>query len=186
MKYDLENQEKITEDKKEVSESKNRSGHKIHISYKVHNPENYISHADSNTVDINHIIPGTVFEDLDMSHKDFSELPASLQNCKKVVDLNVSYSKIKDFKNCPPVDEIYAIGCKDLESLEGCYKGVKKIHLDHPRNLKYIPDDIPDHVIKGISEAKIAECKANWRTMGQGSSIGQKLLELVHAFTYMR
>ena len=185
MKYNLENHEEITENKEETK-SKDHTVHKIHISHKVHNPETNTSHKEGKTLDINHIIPGTVFEDLNMSHKDFSELPASLQNCKKVVDLNVSYSKIKNFKNCPPVDEIYAIGCKELESLEGCYEGVKKIHLDNPRNLKYIPDYIPDYVIKGISEAKIAECKANWRTMNQESSIGKKLLELVHAFTYMR
>jgi len=137
--------------------------------------------------DINNIVAGTVFKELNASHKDFIEFPASFANCKVKESFVCSCCRrLTTFQNCPPAEEIYCIGNTNLESLEGCYKGVKKIYIDRCYKLKYIPNYIPDCAIKGLSAEKIAECKANWRAMNQQKTFLDKIRDTINSFTHSR
>jgi len=149
--------------------------------------EDCVTDIHGSVHDINNIIPGTVFKELDVSHKDFTEFPASFANCKVKESFVCSCCRrLTTFKNCPRAEEIYCIGNTNLETLEGCYKGVKKIYIDRCYNLKYIPDYIPDCVIRGLSAEKIAECKANWRAMNQQKTFLDKIRDTINSFTHSR
>jgi len=117
-----------------------------------------------NVYDINHIPAETVLKDLDFSRMEITEFP-DLSSC--VVKRNFICFGCKfliSLKGCPKeVEKIICSNCPSLISLEGCPKDVKEIDCFGCGNLKYIPDYIPDEVIKGLPKERIAECKANWR-----------------------
>ena len=138
--------------------------------------------------DIRNIIAGTVFRNLNILRKDFTEFPDSLANCRVTEDFVCAYCHdVINFKNCPKAEVIYCIGNSSLESLDGCYEGVKSIYIDRCYNLRSIPAYIPDCAIKGLSTEKIAECKANWEKEHQQTSLLSKIHEAItSAFTHSR
>lgn len=138
--------------------------------------------------DIRNIIAGTVFRNLDILRQDFTKFPAALASCKVEEDFVCAYChNLVDFKNSPKAKVIYCIGNSSLESLEGCYEGVKSIYIDRCYNLKYISPQIPDCIIKGLPTEKIAECKANWEKEHQEKPLLSKIREaVISAFTHSR
>ena len=117
---------------------------------------------NGNLHNINNIPDGTVFDELDLSGMDFTELP-DLSKCviKKLIIRDCK--NLTSLKNLPNyIKEIDCSGCSSLTSLEGCPKGVKRINCTCCHHLIYIPDYIPDDAIEGISEGGIIQFKSNW------------------------
>ena len=92
-------------------------------------------------------------------------------------------SSLTSLEGCPEsVKEINCWGCSSLSSLEGCPRDVKEVNCYGCNNLKYIPDYIPDEVIKGLSKEKIAECKANWLAKNKEEATKNKLGGIISSF----
>ncbi len=129
-----------------------------------------------------HIPEGAVFDVLDLSWERFTEFPRKLStltvrllDCwgasitslkglpKGLKELVCSNTRITSLEGLPQgLKELHCCSTS-ITSLEGVPRGIKEIWCFGCNNIKYIPDYIPDEVIAGLSEKKIAECKANWR-----------------------
>ena len=136
-----------------------------------------------NVYDVRRIPPGTVFENLDLSDMDFTELPKVLSTCTVKGWFKCCRTDISSLKNSPKVEGtidvsgcknfrsfyglrkgaqwIYCAHCPSLNSLEGCYGGVRIVNCQDSA-IKYIPDYISDRAIFGMFRKDIAGCRANW------------------------
>jgi len=120
---------------------------------------------NGNLHSIYNIPEGTVFENLDVSGVDFTELPASLAKCTVLGCFDChDCAKLTSIKNLPKgIKKLDCHNCKCLLSLEGCHKDVEVVNCFECFGLKYIPEYISDDAIEYMSQEKITECKANWR-----------------------
>jgi len=127
--------------------------HKLDISRDAQNIR-LCKDIDGKLHDIYNIPEGTVFEDLDLSGMNFTELPASLANCtvkgrlicnsciylkslknlpKGVTEIDCSYcTDLNTLEGCSDsVETIVCRGCTSLPSLKGCGKNVKRIDVSY-------------------------------------------------------
>ena len=120
---------------------------------------------NGNLHSIYNIPEGTVFENLDVSGVDFTELPASLAKCTVLGCFDChDCAKLTSIKNLPKgIKKLDCHNCKRLLSLEGCHKDVEVVNCFECFGLKYIPEYISDDAIEYMSQEKITECKARWR-----------------------
>ena len=84
------------------------------------------------------------------------------------------------------IEEICCHACKRLTSLEGLPKGIRKINCTSCGNLKYIPDYIPNDIIKGLSKAEIALCRANEWIKNKKANLKVKLADITNSITRTR
>ena len=168
--------------------------------------------TDGNLHSIYNIPAGTVFDYLNLSGLDFTELPEVLSTCTvKSLYLN-NCTSLKSLKNCPKgvkrleisgctsltslkgcpdsVESIYCPFCTSLETLEGCSKNAKEISCYGCDKLKYIPYYIfgrmTKNTIKGLPKSKIAECKAGWLKKNNIKATKTNLIKIISAITHLR
>lgn len=140
-----------------------------------------------NVYDINHIPAKTVFIHLDFSSMKMTEFP-DLSSCEVKRNFICFGCKfLTSLKGCPQkVEKIICSHCPSLISLEGCPKDVKSVCCLGCDNLKYIPDYIPDEVIKGLPKERIAECKANWRAKNKEEATRNALGKVISSIPHTR
>ena len=149
---------------------------------------------------IYNIPEGTVFDNLDLSGMDFTELPdlskctikgkLDLRNCSNLTslkglpeglrELNCSSCKsLRSLEGCPEsVEEIDLSECDSI-SLEGCPKGIKEILFFGSFKPKYIPDYISDKVFRtflgeggDLSRTIVAAGKVRWKMKNTKVALG--------------
>jgi len=116
----------------------------------------YFKDIHGNVYDINHIPPGTVFEDLDLSCMKFTELPEVLTTCTVKRRFDCSYCiHLTSLKNLPKgVRILDCNNCWSLSSLEGCHDSVEVLICHDCHNLPSL---------KGISKKlRKLDCSVCW------------------------
>lgn len=95
-----------------------------------------VKDINGNVYDLRHIPEGTVFDKLDLSYMEISELPASLASCKARVLITNGCDNLASFNNLPKgLEIVYCESCNSLETLEGLPKDLKELYCSGCQNL---------------------------------------------------
>ena len=118
---------------------------------------------NGNLYDIYNIPEGTVFDELDLSRMDFTELPKELATCT-VKRLNISGCTYwNSFKNFPKGLEYLDCRYTGITSLEGCPKGLKKLDCSCTKiaSLEGCSESVEDINCSSTSISSLKGCPEN-------------------------
>jgi len=116
-----------------------------------------------NLYDIYNIPEGTVFEELDLSRMDFTELPKVLSTCM-VKRLNISGCTYwNSFKNFPKGLEYLDCRYTGITSLKGCPEGLKNLDCSCTKiaSLEGYPNSVEDINCSSTSITSLKGCSKN-------------------------
>jgi len=95
-----------------------------------------VKDVHGNIHDLRNIPEDTVFDTLDLSNMEITELPASLANCKARKIIVNGCDNLDSFKNLPQgLKIVYCEGCNSLGTLEGLPEDLKELYCSGCQNL---------------------------------------------------